>query len=339
MVYHREVIAMSRINAEPLSTQVTDYYNAMKTAGEVDEIAPAPPAPAKQSGALLCQQMQETLQNFQGCMNSPDETTKGQQLGKSLAAAETVKKGLSLCASQPNVDMNSLMLEMNKLLSKLRDLQRDHAIQQQQQAITLQEKAYQKSQDAIDKDKSAARTTAIIGGVGTSIGLLGVVAKGKGATSKCSAKSKQFKVNQLIKNQGMSEGDAFSEVNKKDATSQWQKIKNSKKNPTNWGSTPNSEAAIQAKLNRNTWYSGIGEMAEKLSPSLGQFVAPAAAMGDTAEAKQFNVEADRDKGLQSLNECEQGIRDEQARAASQQMRDVQREMNDLYGKIATAVRW
>lgn len=323
---------MSRINAEPLSTQVTDYYNALKTAGEVDEIAPAPPAPAKQSGALLRQQMQETLQNFQGFMTGPDETTKGQQLGKSLAAAETVKKGLSLCASQPNVDMNSLMLEMNKLLSKLRDIQRDHAIQQQQQAITLQEKAYDKNQMAIEKEKSANRTSMITGAVGTVAGLAGTGLKVKGDIGKNSAESK---VNELMQN---GEKNSFSDLNKKTSPSQWQKIKNSKKNPANWGSSPDSMEALNKKINRNNKLSGFGDIsgsAAAIMTPMGQ----ALSMGDSAESKKFNVDADRDKGLQTLNEKEQGIRDEQARAASQQMRDVQREMNDLYGKIATAVRW
>ncbi|WP_253306553.1 hypothetical protein [unidentified bacterial endosymbiont] len=171
---------MSRINAEPTITKVTDYY-PMTTTHEVDEIVPATPEASKKSGTLLRQQMQDTLQNFQGFMNGPDETTKGQQLEKSLAAAEGVKKGLSLCASAPNLDMNSLMLEMNKLLSKMRDLQRDHAIQQQQQAITLQEKAYQKEQDSITKSQSAATKTMAIGIAGGVAGLAGSALKVKGA--------------------------------------------------------------------------------------------------------------------------------------------------------------
>lgn len=328
---------MSRINAEPTITKVTDYY-PMTTTHEVDEIVPATPEASKKSGTMLRQQMQDTLQNFQGFMNGPDETTKGQQLEKSLAAAEGVKKGLSLCASAPNLDMNSLMLEMNKLLSKMRDLQRDHAIQQQQQAITMQEKAYQKEQDSITKSQSAATKTMAMGIAGGVVGLAGSGLKVKGAMGKGSAESKQFKVNQLIKNQGMSEEGAFSKVNEKDATSQWQKIKNSKKNPANWGSTPNSEKAVQAKINRNNRYSGFGELGGQ-APAILTPIGQVVSMKDTAASSQAKVNADRDKGLQSLNEREQGIRDEQARAASQQMRDVQREMNELYGKIATAVRW
>ncbi|WP_253306554.1 hypothetical protein [unidentified bacterial endosymbiont] len=136
----------------------------------------------------------------------------------------------------------------------------------------------------------------------------------------------------------MSEGEAFSEVNKKDATSQWQKIKNSKKNPANWGSTPDSMEAISKKINRNNTRSSFGELGGQ-APAILTPIGQVVSMKDTAASSQAKVNADRDKGLQSLNEREQGIRDEQARAASQQMRDVQREMNDLYGKIATAVRW
>jgi hypothetical protein len=82
-----------------------------------------------------------------------------------------------------------------------------------------------------------------------------------------------------------------------------------------------------------------GEVLGQAAPAIATPVGQASSMSDTSASSQAKVEADRDKGLQGLNEREQGLRDDQSRTASQQMRDVQREMNELYTKIATAVRW
>lgn len=329
---------MSRITTEPTSTTVTDYYT-MTPNREVNDPSLAAQERSKTAGELLQRQMKGTLQNFQGFMTGMDDTTRGDHLGKSLAGAETVKKGLGQYTSQPNVDMNSLMLEMNKLLSKMRDLQRDHAIQQQQQALFMQEKAYQREQDSISKNQSAATKTMITGFVGAGVGMTGSGLKLKGAIGKGSAESKQGKVHEFLKNNpGKSEEAAFSDINKKTSTSHWQKIKNAKQAPWNWGSSPNSMDALQKKISKNNQLSSSGDLLGQ-APTLLNPLGQAISMGDTAAASQSKVEADRDKGLQNLNEREHTLREEQSRTASQQMRDVQREMNELYGKIATAVRW
>jgi hypothetical protein len=328
---------MSRIHADITSTKITDYY-PMTSAQEVDEIAPAQQEAAKTGSNLLHRQMQDTLQNFHGFMSGLNDATRGEQLSKSLAGAETVKKGLGDYASKPDINMNTLMLEMNQLLSKLRDLQRDHALQQQVQALKMQEHAYDKEKNSIAHSQQAAQKGAIFGGIGAGVGLLGSGMKVKGAISKGSAESKQFTVNELMRNEGKSEEEAFSIVNQKTSNSHWQKVKNSKKNPTNWGSSPNSMETVTAKINRNNKYGSSGDLLGQ-APTLLTPIAQAAAMGDNSESSRLKVNADFDKGIQHINEREQGIQDEQARAASQQMRDVQQQMNELYSKIATAVRW
>lgn len=320
---------MNPIMTETRSTKVTDYY-ATTNDPEVDEASLAAQEHSKTADALLQKHMKGSLQAFQGSMTATNETNREEQFKKSVAEAETVKKGLGQYASQPGIDMNSLMLEMNGLLSKMRDLQRDHAIQQQQQALTMQEKAYEKNKESIEKEKSAANTKMGWGMAGAALGVAGGFGKGFGNIRKTFVENKQAKINKLMtSDSNMTEKAAFSKL-KENEPGIWQKT-------TNY-CTPNSLGGLDKSIHRNNNLVNSGEMSGALS-SLGAPIGELAAAPITAEAKNFQVEADRDKGLQQLNEKEHSIREEQSREASQKMRDVQREMNELYGKISSAVRW
>lgn len=316
---------MNPIMTETRSTKVTDYYTTTPDP-EVDEASLAAQERSKTAGGLLHRQMKDSLQDFQESMTAMDATRQGHQIKKSVATAETVKKGLGQYASQPGIDMNSLMLEMNSLLSKMRDLQRDHAIQQQQQALTMQEKAYEKNKESIVKAQSAATTGIIIGGVAAGVGLLGAGIQGGSALRKGALASKQDKVNKLMSSDSkLTEEAAFSKL---------KKIKSGIRI-----GTPDSLKGLDKATKRADKWGSVAEGAGKITASVTAPATAWATMADDTASKNLDVEAKRDQGLQQLNEKEQGFREEQSRASSQQMRDVQREMNELYGKIANAVRW
>lgn len=316
---------MNPIMTETRSTQVTDYYTTTNDP-EVDEASLAAQERSKTAGDLLHRQMKDSLQDFQESMTAVDATSQGHQIKKSVAAAETVKKGLGQYASQPGIDMNSLMLEMNGLLSKMRDLQRDHAIQQQQQALTMQEKAYEKNKESVEKGQSAAQKGMIVGFVGAGVGLVGAGIQGGSALRKGAVESKQVKVNELMRSDSkLTEEAAFSKL---------KEIKSG-----NWIGTPDSLKGLDKATKSADKWGSIAEGAGKITASATAPVTALVTMADDTASKNLDVEAKRDQGLQGINEKEQALREEQSRASSQQMRDVQREMNELYGKIASAVRW
>lgn len=99
---------------------------------------------------------------------------------------------------------------------------------------------------------------------------------------------------------------------------------------------------ITSSLSKTNWVNKTGMVADALGPvgtSIGTAGGELHSMAPSTEAQQLNRQSDREKEYQRLDETQSDRKEADARDSSQQMRSIQQQMADLYGKIISAVRW
>ncbi|MEW9809660.1 MAG: hypothetical protein AB2989_04855 [Candidatus Symbiodolus clandestinus] len=281
------------------TTKINDYYSTMPEP-ILEEPALDPLAARSTKDHPLSQQMSGILQDFTMAMHEPDVSKRSAQFQGSMVQVERFQAEVRQLAAQPGMDMGSIMLEVNQLLSKMRDVQRDNAIQQQQNALNRQEMAYDHAQKSISSNKSASMIKGIWGAVGGGVGLAGGLGKMGSAFAESKLKGNADKIT-----------NALSEAEAK------------------------TKAKTEKMRNAGVIVEALGTAATPITATAGELHS----MGASTEAQQLNRQSDREKEYQKLNETQYDRKEADARDSSQQMRSIQQQMADLYGKIVSAVRW